>query len=79
MHACVMKWRIVVGFLCSDLSSMVGLMTHFLQLATVARGLRGDICMAENDCSVQIFKLAKGVDHHVQLFAAVAAIEKSFW
>jgi hypothetical protein len=48
MHACMCDemahWS---GFSCSDLGSMVGVMTHFLRLAIAARGLRSDICMVK--------------------------------
>ena len=51
-----------------------------LQLATksTARGLRSNICMVKDGHFNHTVELAKGVDHHVRLFAATAAIEKSF-
>jgi hypothetical protein len=65
MHACVIKWRVGVDSRAATWVLMVGLMTHFLQLASAARGLRGDICMVKGNPFSHFSELAEGVDNHV--------------
>lgn len=62
---------------------IVGLMTHCFNFQGVAT-IEHVACVATsvwlNACNYfsNIIELAKGVDHHVRLFAATAAIEKNF-
>jgi hypothetical protein len=64
MHACVMKWRIVVDSRAA-FGFDGGADDTLLRLATAARGLRSDICVVNEHHFSHISELAEGIDHHV--------------
>ena len=72
-----MKWRMEPV---QPWGLVVGLMTHCFNFklsgsGSSASGLRSNICMVKDCHFNHIVELATGVDHHVRLLAAVAAIE----